>query len=542
MKAIVVCLFCVIILVESDEYLNVTYEPVQRQLLDFKKEHPHPIGLWTKLAGDPVEIRDTITINSDQFNNQLFVDTFSTFDGRRIPERIATAKGTGAFGYFEVTHDVSKYTYADVFNGVGKKTPLVVRFAAALQNLGGTELLREIKTMAIKFYTKEGNFDLLTISTPVFPFRDPMVFRDLVNAFQRNPQTNMADSTSVYDITTLRPELGHNLFWIMSDYGLPNGYRRMDSFAIHAFEISNKHGETHYVRFNLRSELGFQPLTTAQAAAIQSQDLDYFTRDLYNAIDSGEYPAWKLEMDVMTPHEIQKVDYDPFDVTKLWKNGTFITVPIGRLVLNKNPDNHFRDIEQAAFNPGHLVPGIPGPVDYLFRGRRTFYRDAQNYRLGRNHNNILVNMPLYEKTYVRDGRPPTRLNMKNAPNYYANSFNGPVPFVDESRPWKKLQVLENNAVDLEPMWYFYNFILEDEAHRQRFIDNIVISLLPVTPPVIQRVFKLLFLVDKELGTRVKAAYEVALAAQQAAALAAPPPPIPGRRVPSAQANPKKETK
>ncbi|XP_022828386.1 peroxisomal catalase 1-like [Spodoptera litura] len=541
MRTIIVHLLCLIIHVKSDEYVNVTYQPVQRQLLDFKKEHPHPIGLWTKNAGDPVEIRDTITINSDQFNNQLLIDSLSTFDGERIPERVVHSKGTGAFGYFEVTHDVSKYTYADVFNEKGKKTPLVVRFSSALQDAGGTDFGREVRGMAIKFYTNDGNLDLLCISVPVYLYRDPMVFLNLVHGVKRNPQTNLFDFTSLYDIITLKPSNIHQFFWSLSDYGIPDGYRKMDTFPVHTFELANVHGETHYVRFNFRTEQGFSPLTTPQAAAIQAVDLDYFTRDLYNAIDSGDYPAWKLEMDVMTKHDIQHLDYDPFDVTRLWKNGTFFTVPIGRLVLNKNVENQFRDVEQAAYNPGHLVPGIPGPVDFLFRGRRIFYRDTQNYRLGRNNNKILVNTPLYEKTYVRDGRPPTKLNMKNAPNYYPNSFHGPVPYVDELRPWKNLHVIESNAVDLEPVWYFYNHILEDDAHRERFITNLAMSLAPVTPPVIQRVFKILHLIDEDLAKRTRAAYEVAVAAaaaQQAAAEASNQAVTPKRNYPTAEGPPK----
>ncbi|XP_035450049.2 peroxisomal catalase 1-like [Spodoptera frugiperda] len=533
MKAIAVCLFSVIILVESNEYLNVTYQPAHRQLLDFKKEHPYPIGLWTKNAGDPVEIRDTTTINSDVFNNQLFIDTFSTFDGERIPERVVHARGTGAFGYFEVTHDVSKYTSADVFNGVGKKTPLVARFSNALQGLGGTDFPREHRGMSVKFYTKEGNLDLLCLSIPVYFYRDPIFFKHLLHAFTRNPQTTLFNPTSVFDFITLRPAFIHGFFWVMSDFGIPDGYRKMDAFPIHTYEVSNKHGETHYVRFNFRTEQGVAILTNEEAAALQSQDLEYFNRDLYNAINSGEYPAWKLEMDVMTPHDIQRVDYDPFDVTRLWKNGTFFTVPIGRMVLNKNVENNFRDIEQAAFNPGHLVPGITGSPEGLFRGRRMFYRDTQNYRLGRNHNNILVNMPLYSKTYARDGKPPTRLNMKNAPNYFPNSFNGPLPCVDEQRPWKKLQVLESNAVDLEPAWYFYNFILEDDAHRQRFINTWAAALVPVTPPVLQRTLKLLHQVDNDLGMRVAVTHEILLAramAQQAAARAASAVPRPKRNL------------
>uniref|UniRef100_A0A2A4JQJ2 Catalase core domain-containing protein n=1 Tax=Heliothis virescens TaxID=7102 RepID=A0A2A4JQJ2_HELVI len=544
MKTILVGLLCVILNVESLIYENVTYTPDQRQLLDFKRDHPLPIGLWTKNAGDPVEIRDTLTINSDQFNNQLLLDTMLTFDGERIPERVVHAKGTGAFGYFEVTNDVSKYTYADVFNGIGKKTPLVVRLSSAVQSLGGTDVSKELRGMSIKFYTREGNLDLLCLQTPVYLYRDPLFFWSFVHAFKRNPQTNiLVDYTSRWDMVILNPALAHTFFWSLSDYGTPNGYRRMDAFPIHTYEVANKHGETHYVRFNFRTEQGFSALTIAQAQAIQGQDPDYFTRDLYNAIEQGNFPVWRLEMDVMTPEGIQKVDYDPFDVTRLWKNGTFFTVQIGRLVLNKNVENQFRDVEQGAFNPGALVPGIPGPPDFLFRGRRSFYRDTQNYRLGRNHNKILINMPLYAKTYVRDGKPPTRLNMKNAPNYWPNSFNGPIPYVDEKRPRKKLQVLESNAVDLEPLSYFYNHILEDEAHRERFIQTVVITLVSVNPPVVQRVLKFLHLVDKDLGSRVRLGLEVALAqaaAEQAAAQATPPPSVLIRNVPTADPAPVKK--
>ncbi|KAJ8723476.1 hypothetical protein PYW08_003388 [Mythimna loreyi] len=536
MKTIIAYLFCLVLNVDSVRYQNVTYQPVERQLLDFKREHPLPIGLWTKNSGDPTEIRDTVTINSDQFNNQLLLDTMLTFDGERIPERVVHAKGTGAFGYFEVTNDVSKYTYADVFNGIGKKTPVVVRFSQDQQNLGGSDLGRGFKGTSVKFYTREGNLDLLSLQTPVYRYRDPILFPLIQHSIRRNPQTHQFDSTAQWDFITLRPEMIHTFFWTWSDYGIPNGYRRMDAFPIHAFEISNKNGERHYVRFNFRTEQGFSALTSAQAAEIQGMDLDYFNRDLYNAIDEGNFPAWKLEMDMMTPHDIQNVDFDPFDVTRLWKNGTFFTVQIGRLVLNKNVENVFRDIEQGAFNPANLVPGIPGPPDFLFRGRRMFYRDTQNYRLGRNHNKIYVNMPLYAKTYVRDGRPPTRLNMKNAPNYYPNSFNGPIPYVDEKRPREKLQVLESNAVDLEPASYFYNHILEDEAHRQRFIQNIISSLVPATPPVVQRGLKLLHLIDRDLGRRVRVGYEAALAQAQAerAAQATRPRNWPIRNIPSSE--------
>ncbi|XP_026743683.1 uncharacterized protein LOC113505265 [Trichoplusia ni] len=501
-------------------YNNVTYTPDERQLLDFKLEHPETIGLWTKSSGEPTEVRDILTINSDQFNNQLLIDSMMNFNAERIPERVVHAKNTGAFGYFVVTNDVSKYTYADLFNGIGKKTPLVARFSPSLQNRGGSDLVREALGLAVKFYTKEGNLDLLCLHTPIFSFKDPLFFPLVLHAATRNPQTNLFTLTSFWDIAVQKPSVIHVFFWLFSDYGIVDGYRKSDFFPIHTYELANKHGETHYVRFNFRTEQGFSAISSAEAALIIGRDRDYSVRDLYNAIERGHYPAWRLEMDVMTEHDIQTVEYDPFDVTRLWENGTFTTVQIGRLILNKNVDNVFSDIELTAYNPSNLVPGIPGPPDGLFRGRRIFYRDTQNHRLGANHNKILVNKPLYAKTYNRDGKPPVLLNMRNAPNYYPNSFNGPVPYVDEKRPRKKLQLLERNAVDFQPMSDFYNYILESEDHRGRFIQNLVASLEPVTPPVIQKILKLFYLIDPDLHKRVTVGLTAAYArraAEQAAA-------------------------
>ncbi|XP_075975706.1 catalase-like [Anticarsia gemmatalis] len=512
------------------DYVNISqnYEPASRQLLDFKHQHPVPIGLWTKSSGEPTEIRDINSINSDQFNNPLLVDSLFHLNGERIPERVVHAKGTGAFGYFVVTHDVSKYTYADVFNKVGKKTPLVARLSLSIPSQGGTDLMNEVKGFSIKMYTKDGNLDLVALSTPVYLYRDPNIFPAVVHMFKKNPQTLLTDYTAVWDGITQRPELLHAAFWFLSDYGIPDGYRKMDAFPIHTFELANKHGETHYVRFNFRTEQGFSSLTTAGAVQTQALDLDYFTRDLYNNIEEKNYPSWLLEMDVMTKHDLVTVDYDPFDVTRLWKNGTFFTVPIGRVVLNRNVENQFRDVEQSAYNPANLVPGIPGPVDWLFRTRRNFYQDAQNYRIGRNHNKIFVNTPLYAKTYNRDGTPPLRMNGRDSPNYFVNSFHGPSPYVDAKRPEKKLLTMERNAVDLEPSWYFYNHILQGEDQKLRFITTLSITLVPVTPPVYPRVLHLLSLVDKDLATRVAATVEplrAAAAAQRAAAAAAPKPPV-----------------
>ncbi|KAJ0183150.1 hypothetical protein K1T71_001126 [Dendrolimus kikuchii] len=502
MKLIVTLLvLCVVDNVRGIKYVNQTLPPDLTQLSDYRLKSRNP-DIWTTIAGEPIDIRNIISINSDVFSNQLNIDTNLNFDAERIPERVVHAKGTVAIGYFEVTNDVSKYTSADVFNSIGKITPLIVRFSSSTPSLGGPDAMNDLKGMAVKFYTKDGNLDLLCLQTPVYPYTDPLFFNSFIHAFKKNPKTNFFDSTARWDLATLRPTVLNVILWVAADYGIPNGYRKMDGFPIHTYELSNKQGETHYVRFNFRTEQGLDNLTVAQAVDINGRDVDYYNRDLYRAIARKDYPVWRLEMDVLTKEDLRQVGYNPFDVTRLWKNGTYSTVQIGRLVLNENPDNMFRVSELSAFNPGHLVPGIPGPVDFLFKGRRINYRDTQNYRLGRNHNKIPINLPRFAKTYVRDGKPPVRDNMGDAPNYFPNSFNGPIPYVDETRPRHKLLVLESNAVDLEPMSYFYNYVLTNDAQRQRLIDNLSVFLASVSSPVLERSLNLLALVDKDLGTRV----------------------------------------
>ncbi|CAH0587084.1 unnamed protein product [Chrysodeixis includens] len=463
-----------------------------------------PIGVWTKTTGDPIDLRDTIFLNTDVFENKHHFVVGSHLNRERIPERIVHAKGFGAYGYFEVTHDVSQYTTADIFNGIGKKTPVVGRFSIAIQNLGGNDVVRETKGLAMKFYTKQGNLDLIGLHLPIFLYKEPFDFAQFVHAFKRNPKTGTFDNNMRWDFLTLRPEHFHTIMWLMSDISLPDGYRKIHYFPIHTYEIYNKKGERYYVKFNFRTELGVHNLTNAQGAAIALEDPDYFNTDLYNAIVKKNYPAWRLEMDILTRKDLTKVDYDPFDVTRLWKRGTYRTVPIGRLVFNRVVENNFKDVEQSGFCPDNLVPGIVGPLDAVFKSRRIFYQDAQNYRLGSNFANIRVNSPIYDKTYVRDGMPPLLDNMKDAPNYYPNSFNGPMPYVDESRPTDRMVILHRNAIDLQPMAEFYNEIVESDAHRQRIADNLAASLVEVIPDIEKKALRLMTLIDVDLGRRVRA--------------------------------------
>ncbi|KAJ8716508.1 hypothetical protein PYW07_003135 [Mythimna separata] len=279
----------------------------------------------------------------------------------------------------------------------------------------------------------------------------------------------------------------------------------MHIFPIHVYEVYNKEGEQFFVKFNFRTEQGLFNLTNAQAAAIGVDDPDYYNRDLYNAIAAGNYPSWKLELDILAKDELNKLDYDPFDVTRLWRRGTYRTVTVGRLVFNRLVDNNFKDNEQSAFSPENLVPGILGPADVVFKARKVFYPDTQNYRVGVNHANVKINAPLYDKTYNRDGMPPVLDNMKDAPNYYPNSFNGPMPYVDENRPTERLLILHRNAIDLQPIAEFYNEIVDTDAHRQRIVANLAGMLVQVPLDVEKKALRLLTMVDIDLGRQVRAA-------------------------------------
>ncbi|KAI5637712.1 catalase domain-containing protein [Phthorimaea operculella] len=494
-------LLCILAAKYAVAYNDNSSLPSNRQLLDFKLKHPKPIGLWTLNSGAPVEIRDLISTNSDLFKDELFFDAQSHLDGEIIPHRIVQAKGVATWGYFEVTNDVSKYTKANVFNGVGKKTPILARHAVGVPGNGGSDLRRDIKDLAVKFYTEEGILDFLSLTTPLFDTKDPLEFPQSVHSFERrNPKTFLMDNNMFWDILSLRPGFLSLILYLMSDYGLPDGWRHSDYFPIHTYELVNKDGDRWYARFSWRTEQGLKFLTSQDVQQIN--DEDYFIRDLYNAIESKHYPSWRLEMDVLSLHDIQTVNFNPFDVTRLWKNGTYQTVPIGRLTLDKYSDNHFRDSEQAAFNMANLVPGIPGPIDQLFRGRRFAYRDTQNHRLGRNHFKIGVNSPNYMKNYNRDGKAPVGDNGKDSPIYYPNSFNGPLPYVDAEKPRENVQILETNSVDLQEYADFYNKILPDDSARQRLADNIVESLWPVLKKIRKRVLKLFNLIDKDLAHRV----------------------------------------
>ena len=340
-----------------------------------------------------------------------------------IPERRMHAKGSGAFGTFTVTHDITRYTRAKIFEKVGKKTEMFARFTTVAGERGAADAERDIRGFALKFYTEEGNWDMVGNNTPVFFIRDPRQFPDLNKAVKRDPRTNMRSATHNWDYWTLLPEALHQITIVMSERGIPASYRHMHGFGSHTYSFWNAKGERFWVKFHFKTQQGIKNLTDAEAEALIGRDRESHQRDLYEAIARGDFPKWTMYVQVMPELDADKVAYHPFDLTKIWPHADYPLIEVGEFVLNKNPENFFADVEQSAFAPSNLVPGIGVSPDRMLQARLTNYADAQRYRLGTNHHQIPVNAarcPVHSNH--RDGMGRVDGNYGGALHYEPNSF------------------------------------------------------------------------------------------------------------------------
>jgi len=352
-----------------------------------------------------------------------YLEKLAHFDREVIPERRMHAKGSGAFGAFTVTHDITRFTKAKIFSEVGKKTEVFVRFSTVAGERGAADAERDIRGFAIKFYTEEGNWDLVGNNTPVFFLRDPLKFPDLNHAVKRDPKTNMRSPKNNWDFWSSLPEALHQVTITMSDRGIPYSYRHMNGYGSHTFSMINSANERHWVKFHFHTQQGIKNLTDQEAEAIVAKDRESHQRDLFESIEKGDYPRWKLSIQVMTEQEAARVPYNPFDLTKVWPHKDFPLIDVGILELNKNPENYFADVEQAAFNPASIVPGIGFSPDKMLQGRLFSYGDAQRYRLGVNHHLIPVNAPRCPvHSYHRDGQMRVDGNHGSRIGYEPNSY------------------------------------------------------------------------------------------------------------------------
>jgi catalase len=340
-----------------------------------------------------------------------------------IPERRMHAKGSGAFGTFTVTNDITQYTRAAIFSKVGKQTEMFARFTTVAGERGAADAERDIRGFALKFYTEEGNWDMVGNNTPVFFIRDPRKFPDLNKVVKRDPRTNLRSATYNWDWWTLLPEALHQVTIVMSDRGIPASYRHMHGFGSHTYSFWNEKGERYWVKFHFRTQQGIKNLSDAEAADIIGNDRESHQRDLYGAIERGDFPKWKMYVQVMPEADAEKVPYHPFDLTKVWPKGDYPLIEVGEFELNRNPENFFADVEQSAFAPSNLVPGIGVSPDKMLQARLFNYADAQRYRLGTNYQQIPVNKarcPVHSNH--RDGIGRVDGNYGGLPHYEPNSF------------------------------------------------------------------------------------------------------------------------
>ncbi|MFO7611361.1 MAG: catalase [Clostridia bacterium] len=381
----------------------------------------------TSVAGAPVaDNQNTATAGPRGpvlLQDVWYLEKLAHFDREVIPERRMHAKGSGAFGTFTVTNDITRFTKARIFSEIDKKTDCFVRFSTVAGERGAADAERDIRGFAMKFYTEEGNWDLVGNNTPVFFLRDPLKFPDLNHAVKRDPRTNMRSARNNWDFWTNLPEALHQVTITMSDRGIPLSYRHMNGYGSHTFSMINADNKRVWVKFHLKTQQGIKNLTDAEAEAMVAKDRESNQRDLLESIDSGDFPRWTMSIQVMTEEQAEKMPYNPFDLTKVWYKGEFPLIEVGVLELNRNPANYFADVEQAAFNPANIVPGIGFSPDKMLQGRLFSYGDAQRYRLGVNHHLIPVNAPRCPfHSYHRDGQMRVDGNVGSTLAYEPNSY------------------------------------------------------------------------------------------------------------------------
>jgi catalase len=386
-----------------------------------------PDGKLTTAAGAPVADNNNVMTAGPRgpmlMQDVWFQEKLAHFDRELIPERRMHAKGSGAYGTFTVTNDITRYTRASIFSEIGKQTEMFARFSVVAGERGAADAVRDIRGFATKFYTDEGNWDIVGNNTPVFFHADPLKFPDLNHVVKRDPRTNMASPANNWDWWSLLPESLHQVTITMSERGIPASYRHMHGYGSHTFSLINAEGQRHWVKFHHRTQQGIKNLTDAEASAVRGQDLDSNQRDLLEAIDRGDFPRWKFYVQVMPEADAATLPFNPFNLTKVWPQSDYPLIEVGQWELNRNPENYFAEVEQAAFAPSRVVPGIGFSPDKMLHGRLFSYPDAQYYRLGVNHQTIPVNAPRCPvHSYHRDGAMRVDGNYGSTPPYEPNSY------------------------------------------------------------------------------------------------------------------------
>jgi catalase len=441
------------------------------------------------------------------------VQKMQHFNRERVPERVVHAKGTGAFGFFEVTEDVTQWTNAHFLSKVGQRTPMFARFSTVAGELGSPDTARDPRGFALKFYTEEGNYDLVGNNTPVFFIRDASKFSDFIHSQKRLPDTGIRSNDMQWDFWTLQPESAHQVTILFSDRGTPSTLRHMNGYSSHTYSWRNADGERFWVKYHFKTVQGVENLTNDEAAAIAGSDPDYHRRDLWDAIKRGDAPEWRLEMQIMPFEDAAAYRFNPFDLTKVWPHADYPPITIGRMVLDRNPANHFAEVEQAAVSPSNLVPGIGLSPDKMLMGRVFSYHDTHLHRIGTNYEQLPVNAPRCPvHSYNKDGAMTFR-HTGDQPVYAPNSYGGP-----SADPSKELPTWMVEAGELGR--YAYELHAEDDdfgqagtlvrdvmsaTDREHLVTNIVAHAGDhLSDDVQRRVIGYWTSVDPDLGAQVAA--------------------------------------
>lgn len=440
------------------------------------------------------------------------LEKLAHFNRERIPERVVHAKGAGAKGYFQLTKDMSAYTKAAIFSGAGKKTPMIARFSQVAGEAGYPDTYRDVRGFALKFYTEEGNYDIVGNNTPVFFVNDPLKFPDFIHSQKRDPRTHARSQDMQWNFWSLSPESVHQVTILMSDRGIPASYRMMHGYGSHTFKWVNAAGEQFWVKYHFKTNQGVHNLSNELAAELAGKDTDYLQNDLFDAIETGDHPSWTVAVQLVPYEAGLNYPQDIFDVTKVISQKDYPLIEIGQMVLDENPTNNFEDIEELAFSPANLVPGIEASPDKLLQGRLFGYKDAERYRLGANYEQLPVNRPKVPvHNYERDGIMAQ--NQETGVNYEPNSEDGPKEVPSAKIHGDQLSGQTGNY-PAGPDYYsaagkLYNLLTDEE--QERLIENIRLNLGQVTKPEIQiREVKQFYQADPEYGRRVATALNLDL--------------------------------
>lgn len=443
-------------------------------------------------------------------HDHYLIEQMANFNRERIPERQPHAKGFGAFGHFEVTRDVSAYTKAAVFQP-GARTEILSRFSTVAGERGSPDTWRDPRGFSLKFYTSEGNYDMVGNNTPVFFIRDPMKFQHFIRSQKRRADSGLRDHDMQWDFWTLSPESAHQVTVLMGDRGIPRSWRHMNGYSSHTYMWVNAKGEKFYVKYHFKTDQGIEFMTQDEADEMAGKDGDYHRRDLFDAIKAGDHPSWTLKVQIMPAEEAKTYRFNPFDLTKIWPHADYPPQEVGKLTLNRNPTDYHTEIEQAAFEPNNLVPGIGLSPDKMLLARGFAYSDAHRARLGVNYRQIPVNKPKSPvHSYSKDGA--MRMENVSDPVYAPNSYGGPhadPSLTDEAGLWysdgdmvRQAYTLRKDDDDWGQAGTLVREVLDDAA-RERLANNIIGHLKGgVSKPVLERAFEYWRNVDKNLGDRI----------------------------------------